>query len=30
MSIGIMPISDDESDYTKRRIEESYDIYLYS
>lgn len=30
MSIGFTPISDDESDYTKRRIEESYDIgYIY-
>lgn len=26
MSIGFTPISDDESDYTKRRIEESYDV----
>lgn len=26
MSIGFMPMSDDESDYTKRRIEESYDV----
>lgn len=25
MSIGFMPMRDDESDYTKRRIEESYD-----